>query len=66
MLADRISTIEEMESYIGPALVYWLNALDDTVRKRINGEMRIRTIALDRYLRLAYDQDDAALFEEDE
>lgn len=66
MFADRFSTIEEIQSHIGPAPVGWINGLDDTVRKRINDGASLRSIALDRYLRLAYDQDDAALIEADE
>ena len=63
--ADRFSTIEEIQSHIGPPPADWIAKLDDTARKRID-EMSLRTIDLDRYLRLAYDQDDAALIEEDE
>jgi len=57
--------MEEIQSYIGPPPVDWIDKLGDTVRERIN-EMGLRNIDLDRYLRLAYDQDDAALIEEDE
>ncbi|KAF2785790.1 kinase-like protein [Melanomma pulvis-pyrius CBS 109.77] len=65
MFADRWSTMEEIQSYIGPPPVDWIDKLGDTVRERIN-EVGLRNIELDRYLRLAYDQDDAALIEEDE
>lgn len=65
MFADTFSTIEEIQSHIGPPPVDWTDKLDNTVRERIN-EMSLRSTDLDRYLRLAYDQDDAALIEEDE
>ncbi|KAF2763401.1 kinase-like protein [Pseudovirgaria hyperparasitica] len=65
ILADESSTIEEIQSYIGAAPVDWINQLDVKVRKSING-LGLRSIPLDRYLRIAYDQDEAALVEEDE
>ncbi|KAF1956028.1 protein kinase [Byssothecium circinans] len=65
MFTDRFSTIEEIKSYIGTPPAHWIKQLDDTARKRIV-EGGLKSMDLDRYLRLAYDQDEAALIEEDE
>lgn len=65
MLADRYSTIAEIQSHFGPAPKDWMNQLDDAERERVK-KVILRSMDLDRYLRLTYDQDDDALFEMEE
>lgn len=62
MLADRFSAIREIRSHIGPPPKNWAKRLEDNIQERID-ETNVRMIGLDRYLRLAYSQDDAQLIE---
>jgi serine/threonine-protein kinase SRPK3 len=62
MFADRFSTIREFQPHISPQPPDWINHVDNNIRERID-EASLTCIDLDRYLRLAYDQDDAQLID---
>ncbi|KAI9840326.1 MAG: hypothetical protein M1837_001773 [Sclerophora amabilis] len=62
ILADNVSTITGIESHIGAAPAKWKAALDEKTRERIR-QYRVKPMDLERYLRLAYDQDDAQLLD---
>jgi serine/threonine-protein kinase SRPK3 len=62
MFADRFSTIREIQPHISPPPADWINHVDNNIRERID-EASLTCIDLDRYLRLAYDQDDAQLID---
>lgn len=65
MLADRFSALEEIQSRVGPPPSDWMQQADDALQQFLN-KSSLRRIRLDQYLRYAYDQDDAALIEEDD
>ncbi len=61
-LADRASSILGIRSHIGPPPATWIDSLDDKTRDRIS-ESSQRPLDLDRYLQLAYDQDEEQILD---
>ncbi|KAF2022146.1 kinase-like protein [Aaosphaeria arxii CBS 175.79] len=60
ILADRLSSIEEIRSCIGTAPKEWVDSLSDE-DKEIMRRNSVDPLELDRYFRLAYEQDDDAI-----
>ena len=62
VLMDRASVITGIQSLIEPPPKNWMDDLDGETRERIT-QANLRPMDLDRYLRFAYDQDHAQLYD---
>ena len=63
--ADRASTWAGIECYFGPPPSSWIEHTDEETRRKV-AQTRMKPFSLDRYLRIAYDQDYAQFYDLDE